>query len=210
MSSLLPILMVAALGGSGDEPAPREPAEQAPDGWRSEAPRDEIAPSFRVDRSGGGSREIYLLGMAGRGDPAVDGRWVRVVPVTAGVHYEFRAEYQSKNVEHPQRSVLGRVDWLDDRGRRMETPEYPLTSPGQTKDGWTVLAGVYAAPRNAAAARLELHLRWAAREARYSGAASVSRRPRRRHGAWCGSRPSITVPEGRTRRKKTSSSSRAW
>jgi predicted amidohydrolase len=164
MTLVTSLLLVIGLVGVGDPPAPTQGTEPAPDGWRSESPRDEIAPAFRVERSGdGASPHAFLLGLAGRGDPAVDGRWVRTVPVKGRNYYQFAAEYQARNVDHPERSVLARVEWLDDHGRRVETPEYPLTSPHLTRDGWTVLTGIYPAPKQAVQAQLELHLRWAAR-----------------------------------------------
>jgi predicted amidohydrolase len=164
MTLVTSLLLVVELVCVGDLPTPSRGTEPAQDGWRSECPRDEIAPAFRVEHSGAGtSPHAYLLGLAGRGDPAVDGRWVRTVPVKEGNYYQFAAEYQARNVDHPERSVLARVEWLDDHGRRVETPEYPLTSPHFTRDGWTVLTGIYPAPKQAAQARLELHLRWAPR-----------------------------------------------
>ncbi len=99
---------------------------------------------------------------SGRGDAAVDGRWLRRLPVKAGGFYQFTAEYKAQNVTSPERSVLSRVVWLDSRGKQVETPEYPLTSPHRSSDGWTVLTGTYAAPVGSSLARLELHLRWAA------------------------------------------------
>jgi predicted amidohydrolase len=136
--------------------------EQAPDGWQTYSARAEIAPEFRVEQSeAGASGHGYRLGLSGRGDEAVDGRWFRTVPVRGGLFYTFKAEYHAKDVETPSRSILARVDWLDEKGKRVETPEYPVTSPHQTSDGWTVLVGAYQAPKKAAQAKLELHLRWA-------------------------------------------------
>jgi predicted amidohydrolase len=52
---------------------------------------------------------------------------------------------------------------LDAKEKQLGQPEYPMTSPHRTKDGWTVLTGTYQTPARAARARLELHLRWSAR-----------------------------------------------
>jgi predicted amidohydrolase len=135
--------------------------ETGPDGWQSYSVRNEIAPRFWVERPNGGS--AYLLGMAGRGDESVDGRWTRTVAVGAGKCYAFHAEYQAKNVATPQRSVLARVLWFDGKGKQLGTAEYPLTRPAHTHDGWRAVAATYLAPPDAARARLELHLRWAPR-----------------------------------------------
>jgi len=132
-------------------------AEGVPDGWRPYAVREEIAPRAWTARDDGGR---LLLGLAGRGDEAVDGRWVREVTVAAGKQYAFRAEYRAQNVAALRRSVLARVVWLDAAGQAMRPMEYPI--PGGTPDGegWTAVGGVYPAPENAVRARLELHLRW--------------------------------------------------
>jgi predicted amidohydrolase len=161
MIGITSLLLTLGLSGGDDRRAPSQGTEPAADGWHSDAPRLEIAPIFRVERGGdAGSPEAYVLVQAGRGDPSVDGRWLRAVPVKAEAHYAFVAEYQARNVANPERSVLARVVWLDDQGRLLGTPEYPLTSPHRTRDGWTVLTGIYPAPARATQARLELHLRW--------------------------------------------------
>src|SRR5262249_51629994 len=124
----------------------------------------EIAPAYRVERpEHGTAAHPYRLGLAGRGDDAVDGRWVRAVAVRLGAHYAFTTEYQARGVGDPSRSVLARVVWLDARGRRVGTPEYPAADPHRSVDGWTALRGHYQAPAEATQAQLELHLRWAAR-----------------------------------------------
>jgi predicted amidohydrolase len=59
-------------------------------------------------------------------------------------------------------SILARVVWLDAAGKQVDQPEYPMTSPHPSKDGWTVLTATYQAPPRTTKAQLELHLRWAA------------------------------------------------
>ena len=128
------------------------------DGWRPHAAREEIAPRSWSDRDAQGA---LRLGLSGRGDDAVDGRWAREVPVVPGKTYAFGAAYRAQGVASPSRSVLARLVWLDAAGETMRPMEYPLVgAPGA--DGWTPVAGVYRAPEKAARARLELHLRWTA------------------------------------------------
>ncbi len=128
------------------------------DGWRPYAVREEIAPRSWSERDAQGG---LILGLAGRGDDTVDGRWARDVPVVPGNTYAFGAAYRAQNVASPSRSVLARLVWLDAAGEAMRPMEYPLVgAPGP--EGWTPLAGVYRAPKEAALARLELHLRWSA------------------------------------------------
>lgn len=156
------VLPAAALG----EGAPT-------DGWRPLAAREEMAPRSWSERDARGG---LVLGLAGRGDDAVDGRWAREVPVVAGKAYGFGASYRATGVASPARSVLARLVWLDAAGETMRPMEYPLVGPAAA-DGWTPVAGVYRAPEAAAKARLELHLRWTAsgevrwREAAFAEAA---------------------------------------
>ncbi|HYN04441.1 MAG TPA: carbon-nitrogen hydrolase family protein [Vicinamibacteria bacterium] len=128
----------------------------ATDGWRPYAAREEIAPRSWTERDAQG---VLLLGLAGRGDDGVDGRWAREVPVVPGKTYGFGAAYRARDVASPSRSVLARLVWLDAAGETMRPMEYPLVGLSGA-DGWTPVAGVYRAPETAARARLELHLRW--------------------------------------------------
>ncbi len=128
------------------------------DGWRPYAAREEIAPRTFSERDADGG---LRLGLAGRGDDAVDGRWVREVRVVPERTYAFSAAYRAQGVASPARSVLARLAWLDASGQAMRPMEYPLVGPVGA-DGWTTVAGVYRAPETAAGARLELHLRWTA------------------------------------------------
>jgi len=132
-----------------------------PDGWEPYAPRAEIAPRFRVQRPAGGSPSAYWLRMSGQGSRALDGRWLRKVPATAGEHYRFTAEFRAWGVTPVSRCVLARIVWLDAAGKPVGDDEYPATLRRRTSDGWNVIADVYRAPDRAAQARLELHLRWA-------------------------------------------------
>jgi hypothetical protein len=58
----------------------RTVAAPPPAGWRFESARDEIAAEHWAEGEG----PNVSLGLAGRGDANVDGRWVCRVPVTAG------------------------------------------------------------------------------------------------------------------------------
>jgi predicted amidohydrolase len=127
--------------------------------WTPAAVRDELAPRSWVESVDG----TPCLGLAGCGDDAVDGRWTRTVPVEVGRWYRFSARYRARHVPQPRRSILARLVWLDASGAPLRPMEYPHTAPHADPDGWTPVAGLYRAPEWAARARLELHLRWAAR-----------------------------------------------
>ena len=75
------------------------------DGWRPYATRDEIAPRSWSDRDAQGG---LRLGLAGRGDDAVDGRWAREVPVVAGKTYAFGAAYR-RRASLPPRAACSRA-----------------------------------------------------------------------------------------------------
>ena len=140
-------------------------AGETADGWRFESPRDEIAADHwatPASPAAAGGPACSTLGLAGRGDANVDGRWVKRVPVAGGRFYVFNAQYLARNVPTPPRSILASVLWLDARGKQVERAEFPLTSPAAAADEWSRLTGTYQAPAGATAAQLELRLRWAA------------------------------------------------
>ena len=121
--------------------------------------RDEIAPRSWTEGERG---DTLVLALAGRGDDAVDGRWIREVEVVPGRDYAFRAAWRAERVASTARSVLARVVWLDAAGALLRPMEYPIVAPSPGPDGWTAAAGVYHVPAGARKARLELHLRWTA------------------------------------------------
>jgi predicted amidohydrolase len=153
----LAVALLTLLAGSTAGPATA--SEPAPDSWRPHAVRDEIAPRSWEERGPGGER---VLGLAGRGDDAVDGRWAREVPVLPGKDYAFRAAFRADRVASPARSVLARVVWLDAKAEPLRPMEYPVAALSPGPDGWTAVAGVCRVPAEATRARLELHLRWTA------------------------------------------------
>ena len=136
----------------------RVDASPPPGGWTFESACDEIAADHWFD-SGASTDAPGLLGLAGRGDANVDGRWVKRVPVEAGKYYQFNSQYHATGVQTPLRSVLAEVVWFDRKNDPVERAEFPLTRPGD-EGGESVLTGTYR-PRRTTSARLELRLRWA-------------------------------------------------
>ena len=143
MRLVLAMILMSVLSDDG---TPANAA--APEGWEPSTPRAEIAPRFRVEHPAGGGPSVYCLGMSGQGDPFVDGRWLRKVPVTPGKHYRFKAEFHTEGIARPSRSVLVRIIWLDAAGKSLGNGEgeYPPTLRRRTADGWSVIADVYPAP----------------------------------------------------------------
>ena len=144
------VMVAAAAGAYGDE--------AGPEGWRFVPVREEISPKYWVVGAGSSG---YGLGLAGKGDRAVDGKWVRRVGVAGGGHVVFNARYQAKNVDTPLRSVVASVLWFDARGGPVERAEFPLTVPVADGQGWRRVTATYRVPDAAKEARIELRLRWA-------------------------------------------------
>jgi len=149
-----------------------------PEGWQGVAARDEIKPAFRFNPKGGPRRTGSLV-IRSDGRDGLDGHWEKTLPVEGGRWYRFRAVRRVHNVPVPRRSALARLLWRDQQGRPvrhdepgahsyapgqppLSEPEYPADGPTD-RGGWTEVSGVYRAPSRATHARLELHLRWAAR-----------------------------------------------
>ncbi len=155
------------------------PASSTPDGWTPHAPRDEIRPEFAPD-----SRDGSLVIRADR-RAGLDGWWQRTFPVAGGKHYRFAALYRATNVAVPRRSIVVKINWRDDAGRKvpldepadtaymrgkvpMSETDFPTTR-GTDADGWTDISDIYQAPPKATQAIVELHLQWApAGEVRWS------------------------------------------
>jgi predicted amidohydrolase len=148
----------------------------APAGWQTSAPRDEIRPTFTYKaqwgRSGQGAFVIQADGREG-----LDGCWTRTFPIQGGQYYQFRAFRRLHRVASPRRSAVVRLLWQDDRGQAVLRDEPPMTAvlKGYTptaeaehpmdkatdKRGWTEVSDTYRAPSKATRAVVELHLQWA-------------------------------------------------
>ena len=149
---------------------------EAPDGWQAGAPRDEIRPELSWQPSGGPDAKGCLRTRAD-GREGQHGTWTRTFPVVGGRWYAFHVLRKVDGIPYPRRHVLATITWQDAKGGNVQrdaptatsfrsgkkpqaTPEYPPDGRTDAR-GWTEIAGVYAAPRAATQARVELHLRWA-------------------------------------------------
>ncbi|MEY3174305.1 MAG: (R)-stereoselective amidase [Planctomycetota bacterium] len=153
---------------------PPDLLSSSPDGWTTAAPRSEIAPAFQflpaAGVDGGAALRISSDQRSG-----LHGWWQKTVPVQGGRWYQFVAFRRGRNLPVPRRAAVPRLFWLDSQGQaplhstpaqttyregeipRAE-PEYPEDGPEH--DGWTVTGGVYQAPPQATAVRIELAFRW--------------------------------------------------
>ena len=157
-----------------DKPA----ASKSPPGWRTESPRQEIAPEFIYKAKGGmRDQESFIIQCDTR--EGLAGYWAKTFPVTGGQTYQFRVSRRVKNVSSPRRSTLARIVWQGSNGRSVLTdekvvkdvlpwftrtaePEFPADGATDA-DGWTEVAGVFRVPPKATQAVVELHLQWAPR-----------------------------------------------
>ena len=142
-------------------------AAEPPSGWTKYAPRDELLPdfSFAFDEDSSGGDQSLLLEISAGDREAIDGAWVKTIPVAGGKYYRFSALRETENVASPRRSAIVKITWQDAEGKLVRgdsdlaRPEYPLDRD-RTDGGRTLVADTYHVPKDATRARVELHLRW--------------------------------------------------
>jgi predicted amidohydrolase len=150
-------------------------SKSAPGGWVTASPRDEIAPVFGYDPTGGPAATGTFIIAADR--EGLDGCWKKSFAVAGGKHFGFAAKYRAEGVDVPRRSVVAEIHWRDAKGNKvpldkpaakgylvgatpMAETEFPATK-GTDASGWTEISGTYLAPPRATQAIVQLHLRWA-------------------------------------------------
>jgi predicted amidohydrolase len=171
-----------ALGGSllwaavAPTQAGAESPTNAPIGWATRAPRDEIRPRFAYLPEGG-PRGLGSFVIEADARDGLFGWWEKTVPVHGGRYYKFSAKRKAEHVETPRLSAVARVLWRDEKGkpvlhdelsrasfhegeRPRSEPEYPIDR-GSDELGWTEVSGVYHAPKSASRAVIELSGQWA-------------------------------------------------
>jgi predicted amidohydrolase len=169
---------------AADSPAKAPGGTQAPDGWTTASPRDEIRPDFAFDPKGGPDATGCFTIKADQRE-GLDGCWKKSFSVTGGKHYRFAVSYQAKGVAVPRRSVVAELHWRDAAGKHVPLDQQPVTgylrgatamaetefptTKSADRRGWTEMSDTYQAPAKATQAIVELHLRWAANaEVRWS------------------------------------------
>ena len=132
--------------------------EAAAGGWVRWSQREEIRPEFFVadlpSLGGDGS-----LAVSGASNSSSNGCWrMLVTGIEQGRYYRFEAFYFTRRVPNPRYQVIARLDWRSEADKRFGQPEYvPDCEP---QDGWQKVCGTFKAPEGAAAARVELYLRF--------------------------------------------------
>ena len=153
-----------------------EDTTDAPGGWTTHSPREEIRPSFSYDPNGGPEGKGTLVISADE-RPGLFGWWQRTFDVEGGKHFEFSALYKAENIDLPRRAVVSRILWQDEKGNsvsrdKISNASYnPGTKPRAEPDfpvdqqtsgnGWTRVSTVYHVPAAATKAVVELSYRWA-------------------------------------------------
>jgi predicted amidohydrolase len=148
----------------------------APNGWTTAAPRDEIKPEFSYDPAGGPDHRGAFVIESGAREGLI-GRWTKTFAVKGGEHYRFSALRKMTGADSPRRTGVVRVLWCDDKGKPVhhDEPSYASYRPGQKPQatpeypddgatdgqGWTTQSGVYRVPSAATQAIIELEFRWA-------------------------------------------------
>src|SRR5687767_1965727 len=90
---LIPVGLIAAEGK-------QDSSVNAPDGWKTGAPREEIRPSFAYESTSGLNGTDSLV-IKADGREGLDGFWAKAFPVIGGKHYQFAASYRASNVAVP-------------------------------------------------------------------------------------------------------------
>lgn len=122
--------------------------------WRPWSPRDEIAPRFSIEANGHAGQPSLRVEAR---DRSQFGTWEKHVKgIRGGSTYRFSAWYRTDDVKDERRSVISRLQWLDERGRTVRPPDFVLDG---ARDGkWRRVELVTPVPTNAVAVEIQLGL----------------------------------------------------
>src|SRR5205809_1249477 len=142
--------------------------------WKFESQRKEIAPKWYID-----SNTTYkgqpTLAIAGAGKEYANGHWYRMMNVVPGEYFQFQSNFIVSDVEEPNRNIFARIIWQDVSGKTVGYPEYPVTVPGKTNEGWNYIKQLYRVPDSARNAKIELTYRWDANGVVHFGGTSFQK-----------------------------------
>jgi hypothetical protein len=130
-----------------------------PSEWKFESQRQEISPVGFIDSTITFEGKPTLA-LAGGGKEFSNGHWYTILNVEPGEYFQFKANFIATNVEELKRSILARIIWQDNKGKRIGTPEYPASSPAETIGIWNSIQQSYKVPKDATKAKIELVYRW--------------------------------------------------
>jgi predicted amidohydrolase len=125
--------------------------------WKPWSPRPEIAPGFRVEKTGAREKETALR--IDSDDAACLGAWVkRLSSITGGKTYRFRARYRCRHVGDERFSVWARLTWLDAKGEKIRNPDFALDT--KQEGVWRNMDYVTLAPPEARSVQIDLGFGW--------------------------------------------------
>ncbi len=128
----------------------------APPGWRSWAPRQEIAPRTYIDQVHSRG-EPGSLAISGASNAAAYGGWEYTLAGTRpGSWYRFAAYYRAEGFSYEPLQVVARLDWRAADGRRAGQPDYAYQV--NREGDWRRLTLEAPAPERAAAVVIQLYL----------------------------------------------------
>ncbi|HYE33728.1 MAG TPA: carbon-nitrogen hydrolase family protein [Methylomirabilota bacterium] len=140
-------------------PAAEFRAENFPDSnWRTWAPREEISPKFDVVPSGG-RRGASALRIQMKNESEHGGWVTEVRSIAPGEMHKFSAWYAASNIQHDARSVIAKIEWLNEKGELVRAPDFAIS--GQGDGQWRQVSLTTPAPKQAVAARLQLAIGFA-------------------------------------------------
>lgn len=132
-----------------------------PEGWSTFTPRDEIAPRFSVD-SKGGRTGAGALRIDSGGKVAAFGGWrTQISGLTGNRAYRFSAWYRAENIPNERRSLIARLEWLDEKGKAVRPPDYALDVAREGK--WTRVEYATVVPEKTRSVAVQLALGFAAK-----------------------------------------------
>ncbi|MCA8986212.1 MAG: DUF1080 domain-containing protein [Planctomycetaceae bacterium] len=168
------------LAGSASQIVSAESLDNAPNGWTTDSPRDEVKPRFYYLPTGGpqGAGSFVIASNSSEG---MIGKWLKTFPVQGGNHYQFQVQRKFVGTDPARRAGVARILWrgADNKPVLHDEPSYASYNSGQRPraepeypadgntdaHGWTTLSGIYQVPKDATQAVIELEFRWA-KEAR--------------------------------------------
>ncbi len=156
MLRLVTLTSLAVALCSGQEPWRQSGFSEGARDWSVWSARPEIAPrTFVSDTVNRG--EPGALAILGNSNVAAYGGWERKLPVTPGAWYKLTAHYLPVGITHENLQVLARLDWRNNRARRVGQPDYAWRA-FPAGDGWNRVELVAQAPPDASIAQLQLYL----------------------------------------------------
>ena len=125
-------------------------------GWRTWAPRPEIAPRTFLDPIHHRTHPNSLA-VSGNGNAGEHGGWeYDIHDITPNRWYRFTAYYQTVGVAHESLEIMPRVDWKTAANKSTGRPDYPYKT---SREGdWNKVTADLLAPQNSAIATLQLFL----------------------------------------------------